>query len=214
MSFNTLKPVDGSYRIGSTSEDVIGVDVQDSAERIREGGAKNGSTVTVKETFVGPFRQTVLTLVNTPVAIVSVTTGAGVGGTKVYDFPAGHINVLGTVGDLSIAVASAEQANFTDNAPEGDIGIGSAAPANADALGTDATDDDFATATAFTMAAFEDASVTLPPDAASYKLDGTGTAKDVFVNVLVDAADIDDGVTTEVLVSGTIRICWLALGDY
>lgn len=214
MSFNTLKPVDGSYRIGSTSEDVIGVDVQDSAERIREGGAKNGSTVTVKETFVGPYRQTILTLVNTPVAITSTTTANGFGGVKVYDFPAGHINVLGTVGDLSISVASAEQANFTDNAPEGDIGIGSVIIANADAMGTDATDDDYATATAFAMTAFTDASVTLPPDAASYKLDGTGTAKDVNVNVLVDAADIDDDASTEVLVSGTIRICWLALGDY
>src|SRR5690606_36434790 len=153
-------------------------------------GAGNGGTVSVVEKGDGVLHQTILTLTNTPVAIAAVTTGNGVGGTKVYDFPAGHINVLGTVGNLSISVAADEQENFTDNAPEGDIGIGSAAPANADALGTDATDDDYGTATAFTMASFVDSSVTVPPDSAAYKLDGTGTAKDVYVNVLVDAADI------------------------
>ena len=66
--------------------------------------------------------------------------------------------------DLSLAVASAKQADFTDATPEGDAGIGSVAPENADALGTDATDDDFATATAFTMSAFA-ATVDCPSEA-------------------------------------------------
>lgn len=174
-------------------------------------GAGNGSTVSVVEKGDGVFHQTEITLASTPVSVVSVTTGNGVGGTKVYDLPEGHINVLGCVGDLSLAVET--QADFTDGTPEGDVGIGSAAPANADALGTDATDDDYGTATAFTMASYA-ATVDVPPDSAAAKFDGTSTPKDVYVNVLVDAADIDDDTTTNVLVSGTIKLTWINLGDY
>lgn len=174
-------------------------------------GALNGATVTSVEKSMGTVHQTVLTLASTPVSVVSVTTGNGVGGTKIYDFPEGYINVLGCVANLTLAVET--QGDFTDATPEGDVGIGSVAPANADALGTDATDDDYATATAFTMDAYA-ASVACPPDAAGALFDGTSTAKDVYVNVLVDAADIDDGATTNVLVSGTVTITWINLGDY
>lgn len=174
-------------------------------------GAKNGATVTVAEYGDAIMHKTVLTLASTPVSVVSVTTGNGVGGTKLYDFPAGHINVLGCIADLSLAVET--EADFTDATPEGDVGIGSAAPANADALGTDATDDNMATATAFTMDTYA-ATVKCPPDATAVKFDGTSTALDAYVNVLVDAADIDNDVTTNVLVSGTVTIHWLNMGDY
>lgn len=180
---------------------------------VDERGAKNGSTVTVKEYGDNAVHKTVLTLVNTPVSVVSVTTGNGVGGTKVYDFPAGYIQNHGCVADLSISIATAKQADFTDGTPEGDIGIGTVAPANADALGTDATDDNFATATAFTMSSYVDSSVTLPPEA-SANYNGSSTPIDLYVNVLVDAADIVDGVTTEVLISGTITVVWSLLGDF
>lgn len=213
MTILQRNPDDGSVRFSNATEDPIAIDAVASLSRLRGIGAKAGATVTVKESVFGAFHTTVLTLSSTPVEVVSVTTGNGVGGTKVYDFPEGHLAVLGCVGNLSIAVAEDEQDNFTDNAPEGDIGIGTAAPANADGLGTDATDDDLGTATAFTMATFEDASVVIPPDAIA-KFDGSGTAKDAFVNVLVDSGDIDDGVTTEVLVSGTITFNWVNLGDY
>lgn len=176
-------------------------------------GAKNGSTV-VDRTYGTPaMYKTVLTLTNTPVSVVSVTTGNGVGGTKIYDFPAGYIQNHGCIADLSISIATANQADFTDGTPEGDIGIGTVAPANADALGTDATDDNFATATAFTMSAYVDSSVTLPPEA-SANYNGTSTAIDLYVNVLVDAADIDDGTTTEVLISGTVTVLWSLIGDF
>jgi len=182
---------------------------------LRGVGTKSTSaTVNVKETLIGPYHETVLTLVNTPLTSVSVTTGAGVGGYKIYTFPEAHVNVLGTIADVSLTVASAKQADFTDNAPAGDLGIGTVLPANADALGTDATDDDLATATAILMAAWTDASIVNAPDSAGYLLDGTTTAKTVNVNLLIDASDIDDGTTSEVLCSGTVRIVWLNLGDY
>lgn len=177
-----------------------------------EAGAKNGSTVTVEEKGSGVVHQTVLTLASTLCPIVSVTTGNGVGGIKIYDMPEGYIRVLGCTADLTLLVGSAKEADYTDNTPEGDMGIGTVAPANADAFGTDATDDDIATGATITMSTFAD-TVTLTPEAA-LNHDGTSTAKDVFVNMLIDAADIDDDTTSEVEVSGTVTLTWINLGDF
>lgn len=220
MSNIYLNPTDESVRITNpaNAEDVAAIDANTAkggvVSTLRGVGTKNGATVDVKETCFGNFHYTEFTLTNTPLSVVSVTTGNGVGGVKIYDFPEGHINVLGTVGNLSLSIASAKQADFTDGTPEGDVGIGTVLPANADALGTDATDDDLGTATAFTMTSYADASITIPPDSAAVKFDGTSTAKDINVTLLVDAADIDDDTTSEILCSGTIKVFWLNLGDY
>jgi hypothetical protein len=169
-------------------------------------------TVTAEELGDNVIHKTLLRLTSVPVSVASVTTGNGVGGTKIYDFPEGRLNVLGTMADLSFVIAADDQADFTDATPEGDAGIGTVAPANADALGTDATDDDFATSTALTMAAYS-ANVQCPSEAA-LQFDGTSTAIDMYVNLLIDAADIDDGVTTTVYASGTVIVTWTNLGDF
>lgn len=160
---------------------------------------------------VGVLQKTILALTNVPVSVISITTGNGVGGTKLYTLPKGRVNFLGAHAELTLSIASAQQADFTDGTPEGDVGIGTLAPANADALGTDGTDDDFATAAAFTMAAFA-GSVDCASEPNGHK-DGSSTAVPIFVNMLVDAADIDDGVTTTVLVSGTVTVYWFKIGD-
>jgi hypothetical protein len=175
-------------------------------------GLPNGSTVLATELGDDLINKTVLDLGSTPLSVTSITTGAGVGGVKIYDFPQGRILVLGCMADLILTIDAADQADFTDATPEGDIGIGSVTPANADALGTDATDDDFATATAFTMSAYT-ASPQVPSEA-SLQFDGTSTALDMFVTLLVDAADIDDGVTSTVYVSGKVVFHWINLGDF
>ena len=169
------------------------------------------ANVTAEELSGGALRKTLLRVTNLPITVISVTTGAGVGGSKIYDFPEGQLNVLGTVSDLSLVIAEADQADFTDATPAGDIGVGTLAPANADALGTDATDDNFSTAVALTMAAYSSSSQ-LPSEAALIH-DGTSTAIDMLINVLIDAADIDDDTTSTVYVSGTVLIHWVNLGD-
>lgn len=170
------------------------------------------SNVTAEEQGDGILHKTILRLSSVPVSVASITTGAGVGGAKIYDFPLGRLNVIGTMADLTAVIAEGDQADFTDATPEGDIGIGTVSPANADGLGTDATDDDFATATAITMAAYS-GDVQCPSEA-SLQFDGTSTAKDMFVNMLVDAGDIDDATTTTVYVSGVVIITWTNLGDF
>lgn len=174
-------------------------------------GAVAGSGVSLVEYGDGAVHKTVFTLDELQVDVTSTTDGNGVGGTKIYDFPEGYIQIHGCTANLSLGVLTED--DFTDGTPEGDIGIGTVAPANADALGTDATDDNIATATAFAMTDYVDASVSLPPET-SLNIDGTATAVDLYVNALVDAADIDDSTTGELLVSGTITLVWSHLGDY
>lgn len=174
-------------------------------------GVKNGATVSVVEEGDGINHKTVFTLTATPLEVISVTTGNGVGGIKIYDMPEGYIKITGCTADISLGVTT--QADYTDSTPEGQLAVGTLAPANADALGTDATDDNIATATDFTMTAFVDASVNLPPEA-DLLFDGTATAMDVIVNGLVDAADIDDDTTTNLEVTGTITLTWVNLGDF
>lgn len=168
------------------------------------------STCSVIHYGAGSVIKSVFTLDSFPVTVTSVTTGNGVGGTQFFDFPEGYIRHFGTTADLSIAVT--DQDDYTDGTPEGDVGIGTVAPANADALGTDATDDDFGTATAFTMSSYA-ATVDIPPEAAA-NFDGTSTAKNLFLNALVDAADIDDDASDNLLFTGTITVHWANLGDY
>lgn len=177
-------------------------------------GAGNGATVSVVEDVDASkqIHKATITLTDTPVEVVSVSTGNGVGGVKIYDMPSGMVKIINGAGHLSLDIAAAKQADFTDGTPEGDIGLGTVAPANADALGTDATDDNILTATAFVGSAYADADIDLPFDAEAV-YDGTESAMDVYLNVLVDAADIDDGVTTEVLISGTITLIYQNLGD-
>ena len=175
-------------------------------------GLPNGTSVFATEDGEGLINKTILDLESTPISIASVTTGNGVGGVKIYDFPQGRILVLGTMADIILTIDAADQADYTDATPAGDVGVGSVTPANADALGTDATDDDFSTATAFTMAAYSAAPQA--PSEASLQFDGTSTALDMLITALVDAADIDDGITTTMYISGKVVCHWINLGDF
>ena len=177
------------------------------------GHSGQSTIVTVEKVNSGSrIHKTILTLTNCPISVVSVTTGNGVGGTKIYDMPEGLISIQEARSHLSLSIASAKQADFTDGTPQGDLGVGTVAPANADALGTDATDDNICTSGAFTMAAYAATGISLPFDGATTN-DGTQTAMDIYLNCLVDAADINDDTTTEVLVSGTITLIWENLGE-
>lgn len=196
----------GKVNVLSAGNNQVEIDTVLSAH-----GAAPGLTTLVQLEEAGLVNKTTITLTDLLVSVVSVTTGAGVGGTQVYTFPAGRILHLGSMADLTLGVET--QGDFTDATPEGDMGVGTLAPANADALGTDATDDDFCTAGAFVMAAYIDSSVQLPSEAVQQK-DGTSTSIPMFVNVLVDAGDIDDDTTTNVKVGGTITFFWINLGDF
>jgi len=161
-------------------------------------GAINGATVSAVETG-GAINKTVLTLADTPVVIVGAS-GIGFGGVKVYDFPAGLIQVVGVTVD-SLSVTPDAAAATTD---EGDYAFGSVITDDTNL--SDATDIDFCPSTA---------QVTITNLVSAYlaATDTVGlptTATDLNLNMLIDDADIASTITN--LVDATVTVHWVNLG--
>lgn len=173
-------------------------------------GAKNGDAVTVTEYGAGPIHFTKFTLTDLEVALTDVAATVAHGSHKLYDFPAGAILILGAVADLDVTKSSAGVNDTWD----GDFGLGTAAAAG-DATLT-STEDDILPTTA-TPQAVSGATTANGQSTASENVvhDGTTTAKDLYLNVLVDDADHNVGATAcNLIFNGTINVAWVLLGDY
>ena len=184
---------------------VGGVQVTD---RSAETGAKNGSTV-VDETVDGPVRKVKLTCTATPLVLTDESGTVVYGGVKVYDFPEGLLCFLGGVIDGSITAVEV-LATF-----DGDVALGTAtATTGASLTGTEA---DLLQSTALTQAVAKVANcdaitiATALTESGARWLDGTTTAKDMFLNFNIDengANATDVGSFT-----GTIEFAYIILGD-
>lgn len=166
-------------------------------------GAVNGTTVAATQSY-GEVHKTVVTCTDTPATITYGGSGTNsVGGVKVYDMPEGRILVLGvTVKDMTVIPVAANGFSVTDG---GDFSLGTTVAAGA-ALET--TGVDLCPATSIDAVT----NVTSAALAASAQFDGTTTAKDVYVNFLVDADDVTNNAT--LTFSATTEITWINLGDY
>lgn len=168
-------------------------------------GAKNGSTVTLQETDAGAFRSVILTLASTPVTVAN-TTGASFGNVKLYDFPAGRIYLLGGSSSLTFTWTGEDIAATGS----GDYSIGSTGTADAT---LNSTDVDMQASTAmldpFVSGVGTGSGVFASPAA----FDGTATAIDMYLNMIIDDADVADGASDTVLVSGTVKFAWVDFGD-
>lgn len=171
-------------------------------------GAKNGATVTATEYGTSTLHQTKLTLAATPLAVTDSLAYLGV---KIYDFPEGRILVLGVTSSLQWAVTTARDTTINDSASL-TWAVGTATASNA-TLAT--TMVDLIPKTTKVLAAATTALNTASTAAlaASAHFDGTGTAKDAYLNAAFETAtDIDgDGTLTA---TGTVTITWVQLGDY
>jgi hypothetical protein len=170
-------------------------------------GAPVAGVASAVEYGDGVNHQTVITLTNVSLEIAD---GAFDDGEKVYDFPAGRILIEGVTANLISTITT----NF--NASTDDLFViaagttttsvsadGALQTTEVDLLPSTSNDTAGGTVTTFTNG------IAL---AASAQFDGTGTAKDVFVNMGIPAAN-DSGANTNV-VTGTITITWKNLGDY
>lgn len=170
-------------------------------------GAKNGATVTAVENGDGVVHKTTLTLASTPVTVAN-TTGASFGGVKLYDFPEGRLLVLGVTASLGFVWTGEDIAQDGS----GDFSLGTTITADAT---LDSTDVDLLPSTAMTDPfVLGVGAATASALAASAQFDGTGTAKDLNLNVIIDDADVSDGASDVVLASGTVTVHWINLGDY
>lgn len=171
-------------------------------------GEPSVSTVTAKQEQFGDFCTTTLTLDNVAQAVIN---GTEYQGTKIYDFPAGRVLVLGVTATLQQKTTSA-LATTINASSTGAIGLGTAT-ASATTLAT--TMVDLLPSTAFTSSATINVAGTAVSNAlaASAHFDGTTTAKDMYLNTAyATTGDVDgDGTQT---ISGTIQVVWVQLGDY
>ena len=161
------------------------------------------STATIASSDVGNLRQTTITIDDLAVPIVyNGPTTNHTGGTKVYVFPEGRILVHGvTVDSFTVATNPALTA-----AEGGDYSMGTV-QATLDTLAS--TEVDLCPATSIDPIT----NITSSALAASAQFDGTATAKDVYVNMLIDTGDLT-AATTAIVDSATIKITWSQLGDY
>ncbi len=182
--------------VAGVSSDVLGV------------GVVNGAGVSVVESGNGIAQKTVLTLTN---HLIAVTDALAYAGSKIYDFPEGRILILGVTVSLAFGVTGTRASTINANAAM-DYALGTVT-ASTTALAT--TMVDLLPKVDHTLDGVDDAYTTAAGAAlaASAQFDGTGTPKDMFLNVAFPTGtDIDaDG---ELKVLGTITIHWINLGDF
>ena len=172
-------------------------------------GAAAGTGVVAAESGFGNFKTTTLTLTDVEVPLVDEAGQIAYGGLKIYDFPQGYIYTVSALTDLAVTKSSAGVNDDWD----GDFGLGTVTAAN-DADLTSTEQDVLpktATPQATAGATTADGVSTATEQAI---LDGTGTAKDLFINFLVDDADHDVTSTPcNLILNGTIVLNWVFMGD-
>lgn len=172
-------------------------------------GAASGTGVAVTaERGGGVVHQTVLTLTAVAVALVDNAGTIAHGALKIYDLPEGAIVINAAVTDLDVTKSSAGVNADWD----GDYSLGTtAAGVDADLTTTEV---DILAKTSTPQAV---AGVTTANGGAATNgyLNGTTTAADVYLNVLVDDADHDvTGTPCNLIFAGTVTLTWVNAGDY
>lgn len=163
--------------------------------------------ISVVEKGNGLVHQTVITITAMPVTVADATVGVG---TKIYDFPEGRLFILGGTGSAQFTTTSA-LASTLNTGVSCRWGLGTVTQSNA-TLAT--TEQDLLPVTTFAASTTINVAnaATTSQLAAAAQFDGTATAKDAFFNISVPTATDIDGDAT-VLVSGSITISWILLGD-
>ena len=173
-------------------------------------GAVAGSGVSVVERGDGLTHRSVFTFTN---FVIPLTDQAGViafGGVKFYDFPEGILNIIRAVANLVVTKSSAGvNANWN-----GDFSVGTVTASNNNTL--TATEADIIPSTP-TPAASGGATTAKGFSTSSQNTvhDGSATAKDAFLNFLVDDTDHNvAGTACNFIINGTIVIDWSLPLDY
>ena len=177
--------------------------------------AASVSTITATEFGDHLLHQTLLTYNAFPV-VTGNTTGASFGSKQVYDFPAGRVAIISNLAYFTQITFNTEAGTNGDiaGAGSGDYSMGSTATADA-TLAT--TDVDLLPSTAMldpfvTGVGRSNVGSAL---AALVQFDGTTTPLDMYLNVIIDDADVSDGAANDsVYFTGWSRTTWLWLGDY
>jgi hypothetical protein len=181
-----------------------------SDRSIQVGSVPTALAATCKATEMGgEVRRTLLKLTACQVSSVTVTTAVGFGGVKLYDWHPCRLWILGVTAYFDVITFGA---NILANG-SGDYSLGTTitldatlATTEVDLLPSSAMLDPFASSVGRSNVG--------TALAANVAFDGTSTAKDLNLNVLVDAAAQSDDTTAIVSFTGEILVTWMDLGDY
>lgn len=165
-------------------------------------GTPAGTGATAAAVPGDKLKKTVITLTNYVIALVDNAGVGAHGGAKIFDMPAGVIDIENAVSALAITKSSAG-VNATWN---GDFAVGSVVAAvDATLTGTEAN----IIPSTSTPAAVAGLSSANGSAAAAARLGTLGAALDVYLNVLVDDADQDVTTTPcNLIFNGTVTLWW------
>lgn len=207
-SLVTSNAVEGTY--GATATATTNLATYNS------GTVADATTMVAVETGDALMRKTVLTITGAPILMTSpgdvlaqdeATTNAA-GGVKLYDFPQGRILVHGVLADVRV------YSNWVakiPNASTGRVAIGSAQGIPITNMAWTSTYADLLPSTSAGPVTSRVATAL----AAAAQLDGTTTAKDMYLNVMAFRTNVAAGAHTSTgLVNGTVTFTWSYLGDY
>jgi hypothetical protein len=171
-----------------------------------------GATCSATEYGDGVFHKTVFTCTATSISLTDEDGIVQHGGTKIYDFPAGALQIYAgsIVGNLTAAAPIIDNYN-------GDIACGSIVASN-NADGLAATEQNIVQTSALNAGASDKISpvskvstATTLTESLGFTLDGTSTPVDMYLNVLIDDNVAHIGAMTATF-TGTITVCWFNFG--
>lgn len=170
----------------------------------------NGAGVTAVSTATeygdGVIHRTSLAI-DKVMTITDTANSSGIGSVKIYDFPAGNIQIVGATVNLTASSAGGAAGIAAD--ADGDFALGTAgAGVGATLAGTEA---DIISSTPLAQFATTTGVIKGYASASSFH-DGTSTAKDLYLNIMFD--DADSTANDTLSVAGTIIVDWINHGDY
>ena len=174
-------------------------------------GSKAGTNVLCYERGAGVVRHTKLVMDAMPVTLTDESTVTIWSGTKIYDFPEGLLVIHGALINGALTAVSAA-ATY-----DGDVALGSTTADNT-ATPMVTTQCDILTNTAMTQASSKVAvcdavssATNDGTDTGARYLDGTTTAKDMYLNFLIDESA--SNATHVGSFTGWVEFVWTILGD-
>lgn len=168
-------------------------------------GAAAGTGVVAAEFGNGIVHKTVLTVTALSVTSTDATTDGAFGTQKVYDFPAGPIQILGASYNLALTKSGA---GIATNAAVV-VGLGTVAAVAGDTLET--TEQDIIPSTTATLSSGV-GTAAKHGSVVTTAFDGHTTPIDAILNFAMP--DAGTSANAAILFTGTITIHWVNLGDY
>lgn len=176
------------------------------------GGTVAGTTgLSSVSRGAGAIQKEVFTFDNVELSLTDEAGVVAYAGLKLTDLPEGAILILGATADIDL---TKDAAGVNDDW-DGDFALGTATASNNATLSSTEANIIPSTATPQASSGATTANGQSTTTEVPLIIDGTSTAVDIYLNILVDDADHDVTTTaTNLILNGTVTLVWCNLGDY